>query len=92
MTDIESTAVSENERKAFSIIVNGQQKVIPSRNVTFHEVVKLAEESPSTDPNTIYTVTYRKAVAPYHEGIMVKGETVEIKDGTVFNVTSTSKS
>jgi hypothetical protein len=40
----------------------------------------------------IYTVTYKKAVAPMHQGSLVAGGTVEVKNGTIFNVTETDKS
>ena len=44
-------------------------------------------------PDTTYTVTYRKAKAPRHEGILVEGETVEVrKEGTTFDVVPTGKS
>ena len=46
--------------------------------------------SPS-DPNTIFTVTYRRAQGN-KEGTLVEGETVKVKEGTIFNVTPTNKS
>jgi hypothetical protein len=75
----------------FSLIVNGQQRVVDSRIVSFEEVVKLAAPAPPS-PDTRYTVTYRNATEP-KEGSLAPGHSVEIKkEGTVFNVKATGKS
>lgn len=79
------------ERK-FRIIVNLEPKEVERRVLTFREVVALAYPNPDFKPTIIYTVTYKRAVAPMHEGSLVEGEKVEIKNGTIFNVTKTDKS
>jgi len=85
--------LSESARKEFTIIVNGEPKKVPTRDVSFEEVVNLAYNgNPPTGPNWIFTVTYRKAAGPKHEGTLTKGQTVEIREGTIFNVTATDKS
>lgn len=43
------------------------------------------------DENTVYTVTYKKGRHDA-QGTMVKGDTVQIKDGMIFNVKATSRS
>ena len=41
----------------------------------------------------IYTVTYRNGGDERHpEGTLVAGQSVKIKDGTIFDVTATDKS
>ena len=91
MTTIESTQEAREKADDYKIIVNGQEKEVVRRIVTFDEIVTLAGYRPD-QPNVTYTVTYRKAVKPKHEGTMTEGDTVEVKDGTVFNVTATTKS
>lgn len=90
MTNTEIAEAANEAKKDYKIIVNAQEKTVTSRSVTFDQVVTLAFGS--VDPNYRYTVTYRKALAPKHEGIMTTGETVEVKDGTIFDVARTYKS
>ena len=82
----------EARERKFRIIVNLEPKEVEQRVLTFREVVALAYPNPDFKPTIIYTVTYKRAVAPTHEGTLVEGEKVEIKNGTIFNVTKTDKS
>jgi hypothetical protein len=86
------TAVEDAvHQKEFVIIVNGEQKTVESKQVTYEQVVALAYPTPP-DPNTIFTVTYRNAQKP-HEGSLVEGQSVEVKkEGTIFNVFPTGRS
>jgi hypothetical protein len=45
-----------------------------------------------TGPNIVFTVTFRKGPLENPEGTLTPGETVEIKDGMIFDVTATDKS
>jgi len=79
------------DHKHFVIIVNGEQKPVESRSVSYEEVVKLAFPTPPS-PETRFTVSYRKAEKP-HEGSLAPGQSVEVKkEGTIFNVKPTGKS
>ncbi len=78
--------------KVYHIIVNLEPKDVNKRVLTFWEVVALAYPNPPMGPNIVYTVTYRKAAGPMHQGSLVEGGTVEIKNGTIFSVTQTDKS
>jgi len=82
----------EARERKFRIIVNLEPKEVEQWVLTFREVVALAYPNPDFKPTIIYTVTYKRAVAPTHEGSLVEGEKVEIKNGTIFNVTKTDKS
>lgn len=85
--------MSEKEQpKEFTIVVNGRQKVVTQRELSFGEVVKLAFGNPPNGGNTIYTITYRRGEGSKPEGTLVEGESVKIKDGMIFNVTATDKS
>jgi hypothetical protein len=76
----------------FVIVVNGRKKDVKKELLTFDEVVSLAFDDPQRGPNVIFTVTFRNAKEPKGEGSLLEGQVVEIKEGTVFNVTRTDKS
>lgn len=79
-------------RKGFAIIVNAEQKIVESKLVSYEQVVKLAYPTPPS-PDVRYTVAYRKAKEPNHEGSLAPGQSVEVKkEGTIFNVKVTGKS
>ena len=77
--------------KSFNIVVNGNQKTVYDHVLSFIQVVALAEGLP-TGPNVTYTVAYRKSDQAKKEGTLGEGESVKIKNGTVFDVTATDKS
>lgn len=72
------------------IIVNGREKSVTAKQLSYAEVVRLAFEN--ADPETIYTVTFKKGSPPKPEGSMVQGDVVKILCGMIFNVTATRKS
>jgi hypothetical protein len=82
----------QDHEKEFTITVNGRQKVVTTRELSFTEVVALAFDDPPTGPNFVFTVTYRRGQGNKPEGTLVEGETVKVKDGMIFNVTATDKS
>jgi hypothetical protein len=87
---------AENEKgkpeKEYTIIVNTREKVVTEKKLTFAQVVALAFDTIPTGPNIEITVTYRRGQGNKPEGSLVGGESVEIKEGMVFNVTATNKS
>lgn len=89
MSDTTESVESHGHDKDFHIIVNGEPKALESKVVTFDEAVRLA--FPDPDPNTIYSVTFERAEKP-HEGELVKGQEVAVKNGTELDVTPTGKS
>jgi len=84
----------ENEKKKkVSIIVNTRPHDWDKKEeISFEEVVTLAFGSYSEDPNVVYTVTYKRGEDRKKEGSLVKGESVKVKNGMIFNVTQTNKS
>jgi hypothetical protein len=75
-----------------TIIVNGREKVVASKELTFDQVVALAYDNPPSGPNWVFTVTYRRGHGQKPEGSLVEGGTVKVKEGMIFNVTATDKS
>lgn len=73
------------------IIVNARPKVVLDPEVTFDQIVQLAFPG-SHDPNSVFSITYRKAASIPPQGELGVGGSVKIKKGTIFNVTKTDKS
>ena len=82
----------ERKVRLFKIIVNGREKTISSRKLSFSEIVALAFDNPPNNPNTIFTITYRRGFGNKPEGSLVEGEKIKVKKGMIFNVTATDKS
>lgn len=78
--------------KVYKIIVNGRQKEVSTKTLTFNQVVALAFNPVPSGPNVQFTVTYRKGPRKNREGSMTEGEIVRIKDGMIFDVTETNRS
>jgi Multiubiquitin len=75
----------------FSIIVNGRQKHVTGKEISFIQVVQLAFENATINENVAYTVTYKKG-EKNKEGSMVNGDIVKLHDGMIFNVSATNQS
>lgn len=87
---------SENQHAAhhpgpYSIIVNGRQRQVSEHKLTYLEVVKLAYPDAQFAENIVYTVTYSDPHTG-HDQSMVAGDTVDVKNGMIFNVVRTDKS
>ena len=84
---------AETERRhQWDIIVNTREKTVDTDDLSFDRVVRLAFDPVPSGPNIMITVSYRHAAGEKHEGTLTQGESVKIKDGTVFVVTATDKS
>lgn len=80
------------ERTTFDIRVNTEKHTVAGPNVSFETIVELAFPAPPTGSQLIFTVGYTRAAGPRPTGTLRAGETVTIKNGTIFNVTATDKS
>ncbi|HCG01744.1 MAG TPA: hypothetical protein DEV93_14525 [Chloroflexi bacterium] len=74
-----------------TIIVNGRKRPVEEKDISFEDVVELAYPGTPTGPNIVYTVAYRKA-AGNRSGDLLAGQSVKVKEGTIFDVTQTDKS
>jgi hypothetical protein len=83
---------TEQGHKRVTIIVNGRPKVVEKTKISFEEVVRLAFPNPHTGPDYEYTVSYSRGPEPKKEGTLTAGQTVNVKEGMVFDVTETNKS
>lgn len=79
--------------KTVTIIINGRPKTIPKNDdLTFEEVVALAFENPPTGDGIQYTIQYSRGQGNKPTGALVEGQSVKVKDGMEFDVTSTNRS
>lgn len=79
--------------KLITIIVNGQAKSVDKKEkLTYDEVIDLAFSPRPTGENIEFTITFRRGHGNKPEGTLVQGESVKVKDGMIFNVTTTDKS
>jgi len=81
-----------NSDKELTIVVNGRRVTTRMQELSFEEIVELAFHDPFSNPNLVYTVTYRRGHGGKPEGMLEPGETVKIREGMIFNVTQTDKS
>lgn len=75
----------------YEIIVNGRHKTVTDSTLTFDQVVQLAFPG-SHDPNVEFSVTYNHAASTPPAGELGRGGSVEVRNGTRFNVTRTVQS
>jgi hypothetical protein len=88
---IERFVTAPRPGRTFEIIVNARPHTVTGREVSFEQIVQLAFPGPP-GPNIVFSMTYRHAVSRPHAGELGPGGVVEVKNGTVFNVTRTDKS
>lgn len=82
----------QNHSERFKIIVNARPKEVTDDEQSFNQIVALAFNPVPSGPNIVFTVSYRKGPKENPEGTMAPGQTVEVKEGMVFDVTATDKS
>jgi hypothetical protein len=75
----------------FDIIVNARPKTVTGATVTFEQIVQLAFPG-SHDPNVEFSMTYNHAASTPPSGELGRGGSIQVKNGTVFNVTRTVQS
>jgi thioredoxin reductase len=80
------------EHRNTEIIVNSRPREIHGHEATFEQVVQLAFPGGGGDQNTVFSMTYRHAASTPHAGELGPHGKVQIKNGTIFNVTRTVRS
>jgi hypothetical protein len=78
--------------RKYTIIVNGQKKIVTMKRVSFSEIVKLAFPTPPEGANILYTVSYEDGPRINPQGSLKEGQSVVVKNWMIFNVTATDKS
>ena len=78
-------------RKQVTIIVNTREKIVEKGQLSFEEVVALAFDPVPSGPDVTLTVTYHRAHGN-KSGDLLPGDSINVKDGMVFDVTATDRS
>lgn len=73
------------------IIVNARPFLVDAGDITFEEIVALGFPDQG-GTNVVFSMTYRKAASKPRAGELAIGGSIEVKEGTVFNVTRTVQS
>jgi hypothetical protein len=84
--------MEEKKEKTYTIIVNLEEKKETRETLTFVNVLDIAFPPPRTIPDKDYSITFKHAKSEPHHGQLRIGGTVEIKNGTQFDVTPTNQS
>lgn len=92
MNDKTTVTVVEERRRGVTIVVNGRAKEVTKREFSFDELVDLAFENPERGPQIVFTITFRKTGGRIRKGELDEGQRIEVREGTVINVTRTDQS
>jgi len=84
--------VTEQEKKAHTIVVNGRSREWDADEISFEQLVVLAFPTPAPGGNVEYTISYRRAHGNKPEGTLKAGDSVKVKEGMIFDVTPTDLS
>ena len=87
----EEAQSAQGHTKEYSIVVNGRQKVVTEKELSYTQVVALAFENPHTEENWLYVVTFTRGEGN-KKGDMEPGDVEKVKEGMIFNVTETNRS
>lgn len=82
--------IRSRETKTVTIKVNGRSRIVEKRRHSYREIAAIAYPNPDFEKFN-YTITYLHGVHGA-EGDLVEGETIEVKNGMVFNVRRSDKS
>lgn len=82
----------KDKKKTVTIIIDGTPYEVEKADMTYVELVTLADPEYPQHPETTYSVTYKRGHGNKPEGTLSPGGTLKIKDGMVFNVSRTGQS
>jgi len=84
--------MSTEDHKPITIIVNGRPRTLTQTVLTYLEVVQIAFPGQAPSEIQSFTVNFFKGADDKHQGSLVAGDTVKIKEGMVFDVSATNRS
>jgi hypothetical protein len=83
---------NDKDKKLITIIIDGTPHEVEKDEITYVELVTLADPEYPQHPDTTYAVTYKNGHGNKPEGTLSPGGTVKLKDKMVFNVSKTGQS
>lgn len=84
---------NEHDLKTVTIVVDGTPYEVPKRDdLSYLDVVTLADPTYPQHPETTYSVTYTRGHGNKPEGILAPGGAVKLKEGMSFIVDRTGQS
>ncbi|MDP1628482.1 multiubiquitin domain-containing protein [Parvibaculum sp.] len=85
------TNEEKDKKKTVTIVIDGTPYEVEKDDMTYVELVTLADPEYPQHPETTYSVTYKRGQGNKPEGTLSPGGTVKIKNGMVFNVSRTGQ-
>lgn len=82
--------MANDGKDGFQIKVNGRDRTMLEKKQDYKDIARLAYPDANFD-QFLYTITFFKGENG-HEGDLVEGEKINLKDGMVFNVRRSDKS
>lgn len=83
----------DHDPKTVTIVIDGTPHEVPKKDeLTYVEVVTLADPTYPQHPETTYSVTYTRGHGNKPEGILAPGGSVKVKEGMSFVVDRTGQS
>lgn len=92
MTASTTSGPAADHAHATTIIVNGRQKSVSAKELTFAEVVALAYDPGTAGLDPFFTVTFQRGEGHKPEGTLVDGETLRVHEGMIIHVSATNRS
>jgi hypothetical protein len=83
---------SHHPDKQVTIYINGTPKAVQKGRITFEEIVALSFDNQPAGDGVQFTVQYSRGHSSSSKGSLVEGQSVQVKDGMEFDVTSTNRS
>lgn len=91
MSEIAEQAVDAHLPVHHTVTVNTEEKIVDRNVLDFHQVCLLAFPDGPFGEGIVYSVLYHYKHS-HEEKILSKGQTVEIRDGMVFDVDNADRS
>jgi hypothetical protein len=92
-SDKQDQQTKEHDDKTVTIVVNGRPKPWPKNDdISFDQIVRLAFPTPPPGEGVQYTVQFTRGQGNKPAGTLIEGQSVKVKDGMEFDVTSTNRS
>lgn len=84
--------MSHDDKKLVTIIINTQEHQVEKDKMSFDEIVDLAFNPRPTGNDIQFQIAYHKGDDASKEGKLLPGGSVKVKNGMIFDVTTSYKS